>query len=415
MRRAVSVAHFRYEGRDREGRAVDGLVESASANAVAGQLAGNGITPVRILQAADPGAPEADEIDLSRLLPPPRVNLEELIIFSRQMHSLMRAGIPLNRALKGMVASVRHSTLRDALKDIATGIEGGGDLAGVMRRHPRVFNRLYLSIIHVGENTGQLDASFAQIAAYLELERETIKRMKSATRYPMFVVTAIAVAIGVINLFVIPAFAKVFAGFGAALPWQTQLLISLSAFTVAWWPVILAGIVVGVFGFRRYVETDAGRYQWDRYKLRLPLVGGIFERITMGRFARTFAMMTAAGVPIIQTLKVVSGAVGNEYVGAKVRDIGSSIERGESLVRAAAATKMFSPLVMQMLAVGEETGQVDELLVQVAEFYEQEVDYDLKQLADAIEPIMIIFVGVLVLILALGVFLPLWDLAGVAT
>ncbi len=408
--------HFRYQGRDGGGKQVEGVLEAASAMAVAGQLSGSGVTPVRILEVSEDGTePGGTAFDLRRILPPPRVSLEELVIFSRQMHSLMRAGIPLNRALRGMVATVRNPTLALALKDIGAGIEGGGDLAGVMARHPKIFNRLYLSIVHVGENTGRLDEAFARIAAYLELERETIKRMKSATRYPMFVVISIAVAIAVINLFVIPAFARVFAGFGAELPWQTRLLIGISEFTVAWWPLILAALVGAYFGFRHYIETERGRVAWDRYKLRLPLVGGIFERVAMGRFARTFAMMSAAGVPIIQTLKVVSTAVGNDYIGSKVREISAGIERGENLVRSAAATRMFSPLVMQMLTVGEETGQVDELLVEVAQFYEQEVDYDLKQLADAIEPIMIIFVGMLVLILALGVFLPLWDLAGVAT
>ncbi len=407
---------FQYFGRDGSGKEVEGVLESASAVAVAGQLTGNGITPVRIqeLHGAANGE-EPGQIDLRKLLPPPKVNLEELVIFSRQMHSLLRAGIPLNRALRGMVATVRNPTLEAALRDIGAGIEGGGDLAGVMARHPKIFNRLYLSIVHVGENTGRLDEAFARVASYLELERETIKRMKSATRYPMFVIIAIAIAIAVINLFVIPAFAKVFAGFGAELPWQTRFLIAISDFTVTWWPLILIAVVGAFIAFRRYVETEAGRLVWDRYKLRLPLVGGIFERVAMGRFARTFAMMSAAGVPIIQTLRVVSTAVGNEHIGSKVREISAGIERGENLVRSAAATRMFSPLVMQMLTVGEETGQVDELLVEVAQFYEQEVDYDLKQLADAIEPIMIVFVGVLVLILALGVFLPLWDLAGVAT
>ena len=262
-----------------------------------------------------------------------------------------------------------------------------------------------------GKTLGGLDKGFAQIASYLELERDTKKRIGSATRYPLFVIAAIIIAVGVINVLVIPAFANLFDSFGAELPWQTRVLIASSDFTINNWYWLVLFAVIAFFGVRYYVSTTAGRLNWDRIKLRMPLVGGIFERITLGRFSRTFAIVTEAGLPIIQGLNVVGNAVGNAYVASRIGEVRRSIERGDSFSRSAGASGLFTPLVMQMISVGEETGSLDELLNEVGDFYEQEVDYELKRLSDRIEPILLVVVAGMVLILALGVFLPMWDLS----
>ena len=225
---------------------------------------------------------------------------------------------------------------------------------------------------------------------------------------------AIAVAIVILNLFVIPAFARVFEKFNAELPWQTRAIIGASDFMVAWWPLLLVGAVGGVFALRHWVGTPEGRLTWDRWKLKLPILGGIFERINLARFCQTFAMVSRAGVPITQGLLVISRAIGNEYMAERIDGMRHGIERGSGITSTARESGMFSPVVLQMMAVGEETGSMDELMAQSASFYEEEVDYQLKGLADAIEPILIIAIGVMVLILALGVFLPLWDLSSVA-
>ena len=222
------------------------------------------------------------------------------------------------------------------------------------------------------------------------------------------------VALAVINLFVIPAFAKVFEQFKAELPWATRVLIGTSQFFQDYWWLLLILLAGGLYGFLRWTKTEQGALHWDRLKLRLPIVGGIFERIALARFTRTFAMMYRAGVPLLQTLSINSASVGNRHIGQAVLAMREGIERGEALTRTAAASGLFTPLVLQMMAVGEETGALDDLFVEVADFYEQEVDYDLKQLADAIEPILIVAMGVLVLILALGVFLPMWELGSAA-
>jgi MSHA biogenesis protein MshG len=280
-----------------------------------------------------------------------------------------------------------------------------------MAKHPKLFSSLYVSLIHIGENTGRLDDSFRQMAVYLELERQTTRNIKQATRYPMFVFIAIGLAVAIINVFVIPAFKSVFESFGGDMPWQTRALIALSDFTVQWWYIIVFVLVSSVIMFKRWKKTPAGRLKWDQIKLKFPLVGGIFYRAVLGRFARTFSIVLKAGIPIEQGLTIVSRAMGNEYIGEKVSGMRRGIERGEGFTSTAYRTEMFSPLVMQMLAVGEETGRVDEMLEEVANFYEEEVEYDLKNLSSVIEPVLIVAIGIMVLILALGVFLPLWELS----
>jgi MSHA biogenesis protein MshG len=322
--------------------------------------------------------------------------------------------VPIIRAMGGLAESQRNRYFREVLMEVRKDLEGGMSVAVSLNAHPSVFGTLFISMISVGENTGQLDLAFRQLAIYLELERETRKRVKQATRYPMFVLIAMGVGLTVINLLVIPAFSKVFAQFHAQLPWATRLLIGTSQFFQDYWWLMGLLVAGGIYGFTMWTRTDAGALQWDRIKLRLPIVGGLFERIALGRFTRTFAMMYRAGVPLLQTLTINSASVGNRYIGQAILSMREGVERGEALTRTATASGLFTPLVLQMMAVGEETGAMDDLFIEVADFYEQEVDYDLKQLADAIEPILIVGMGVMVLVLALGVFLPMWDLSSAA-
>ncbi len=407
------MALFSYKGRNAEGKLVTGEQEATSAGQLAGFLAERQITPVDIAELKGKRSEaKKGEINLNDIRLFERVTLDELILFSRQMYSLSKAGVPITRAMRGLALSVNNPMLARTLNEVTDDLEQGYTLSGSFNKHPKVFSKLYVSLIHVGENTGNLDEAFLQIAKYLGLERETIKNIKSATRYPMFVIAAIVIAMVIINIWVIPAFAGVFAKMGAELPWQTQLLISISDFMRTYWYILLGAFAAALFGFLRYINTDEGRLKWDRIKLRLPIVGGLFNRITLGRFSRSFALVLKSGIPIEQGLSIVSGALGNAYIGSKVQGMRNGIERGEGFSRTAHASKMFSPLVLQMIAVGEETGNIDELLEEAADFYEQEVEYDLKGLASAIEPILIIAIGGMVLVLALGVFLPLWELSG---
>ncbi|MBP6781383.1 MAG: type II secretion system F family protein [Ottowia sp.] len=403
------MSQFRYTGRDARGQKVSGVLEASSAQAAAGELQAQQVTPLTV------EAERAAEVDvlavLREKLRRKRVELEELIIFCRQMYSLAKAGVPIIRAIAGLAESHRNPYFREVLQAVRNDLESGQAMAVALHAHPKVFNRLFVSMISVGENTGQLDQAFRQLASYLELERDTRKRIKQATRYPIFVLAAMGVALTIINLFVIPAFAKVFSQFKAELPWATRVLIGTSEFFQNWWWAM--GLVLGglIYAFLRWSATEQGGLRWDALKLRLPIVGGIFERIALARFTRTFAMMYRAGVPLLQTLSINSASVGNRHIGQAILGMRESVERGEALTRSAAHSGLFTPLVLQMMAVGEETGALDDLFVEAADFYEQEVDYDLKQLADAIEPILIVAMGIMVLVLALGVFLPMWELS----
>jgi len=400
---------FVFKGRNQAGGLVTGERDAGSENELAGLLIGEGIVPTSIENTVES---TAQAIDWAKVLKSKgKVTLDELIIFSRQMYSLMKAGVPMIQALRGLATSSRNELLQEALEDVIRQLEGGLSLAASIQTRNDIFDDLFVSMVHVGENTGQLDVAFKQLADYLEMERETRKRLKQAIRYPLMVLIAISIAIIVINIVVIPAFASFFAKFDSELPWQTRVLIATSEFFVTYGWFLLVGLSASIYGFIRYIDTKDGRYHWDKFKLKAPLVGGIFERIALGRFSRTFSMTYRTGVPILQALVVVANAAGNAYVSRFVNEMRGQIERGETLTRAASNSGMFTPLVLQMLSVGEETGALDSLMDQVADFYEEEVDYDLKQLSDTIEPILIVVMGIMVLIVALGVFLPMWDLA----
>lgn len=403
---------FQYKARGPRGDAISGTMEAGSSDAVATQLLDSNITPVEIVPASAEKNGSAD-IDLRRLFPV-KVRITDLIQFSRQMYSLTKAGVPMLSALAGLARTTRNPTLAQAIRDITASLESGRDLATSMSQHPEVFSVFYVSMIRVGETSGQLDHIFLQLGRYLERDKKTRDQIKSATRYPMFVIGAVVLAIAIINIFVIPAFANMFARFGADLPVPTQVLIATSNFTLNHWPGMLVTLIALMVGLRYYVKTEDGRFKWDRMKLKLPLVGGIIYRATLARFTRLFSMSSRAGVPLITALNVVARALDNAYVEERVLNMQAGIERGDSITRTAAATGMFDSLVLQMMSVGEETGSIDELLHEVAEYYDVEVEYDIEKLSASIEPILTVFIGIIVLILALGVFLPMWDLAGVA-
>jgi len=402
---------FHYQGRDAKGDAVSGELDGLNQGAAANELSRRGITPVRIAEVAEQAS---DGININITLFKKRVNLDELIIFCRQMYALSKAGIPIIRAMKGLADSTKSEVLKETLMDVAHRLESGINLASSMQAHPDVFSELFISMIHVGENTGQLEEAFKQLSESLEMERDTRKRVKQATRYPTMVISAIFIALFIVNIFVIPKFASVFKKFGADLPWPTQVLVATSEFCLNYWWLIIGVIVLAIYGFKAWVKTDKGHYEWDRRKLGFPVVGVLFEQIALSRFTRNFAMMLSAGMPITHALAIAAEASGNRFIGQRILDMKIGIERGDSLLRTARATEIFTPLVLQMMAVGEETGAIDSLLNEVADFYDEEAEYSLKRLSESIEPILIVAMGGIVLVLALGVFLPIWDLGQAA-
>jgi len=330
------------------------------------------------------------------------------------MYTLLKAGVPIMRALAGLQESTQNPAFSVMLQDLRESLDSGRELSTAMRRHPKVFTAFYVSMVQVGEMTGMLDETFIRLYNYLEFEREMRERIKTAMRYPSFVVIAMIAAIFVINLFVIPAFAKVYAGFHADLPLLTKMLIEFSGFMIQYWVLVLAMLAGAVVGMRAYVNTPHGRYKWDKYKFKLPVIGPIILKSTLSRFARGMGLSFKSGMPILQGMNVVSMVVDNEFMRTRIEQMRDGIERGESILRTATAAEVFNPVVLQMIAVGEESGDMDGMMFEVAEMYEREVKYDVATLSAKIEPILIVTLGILVLILALGVFLPMWDLGKAA-
>jgi len=401
---------FQYKARNNTGEALNGHLDANTLDAAASQLLRSGITPIEIKEIKQ----GKDYLKIiARWWNTRTPTLQDLIFLSRQMYTLMKAGVPIIRAINGISENLTNILLIDTLNELVNSLESGHELSTAMRQHPRVFNHLFVSMVQVGESTGQLEGAFEKLSVYLEREKETREQIKQATRYPVIVMIFIISAIVVINLFVIPQFAGIFSKFGADLPWQTKVLIATSNFMQAYWPYMFTMSIGFYFWSRHYITTKAGRLHWDRLKLRIPLIGNVLYEALLARFATAFALTVRSGVPIIQGLNVTGHAVDNAYIGDKVTQMRVGIEKGDSLTRTAASTKMFTPLIIQMIQVGEETGSVDEMMENVAGYYDREVDYKLRNLSSAIEPILIIVIGAIVLLLAMGVFLPLWDLNSV--
>lgn len=401
---------FKYAGKSTQGGPQKGVIEAASAQAAAQALLSQNIVPLTIVESKKRSAEnEGDGFDITRLFQQ-KVGLDEMIIFSRQMYSLLKAGIPIIRAIKGLSENASHKRFQEILKDIADQLEQGRSLSSSMAKYEKVFTRLTISVVVVGENTGKLDDVFLQLALYFEREQETRKRIKSALRYPTFVLIALAIAMFILNLFVVPVFTQMFERFDTELPIMTRVLIGTSNFFVNYWWLLIIVIVGGIFAVKQYVNSTNGRLKWDKFKLKLPIVGSIIERSLLSRYSRSFSMILRAGVPLTAGLSLTADAVDNAHMRKRIKEMRQGIEKGESLLRVSKNSELFSTLVLQMIAVGEETGRLEPLLEESADYYEREVDFDLKSLTAKIEPILIGFVAVMVLILALGIFTPMWNM-----
>jgi MSHA biogenesis protein MshG len=404
------VPSFQYRARGQRGDAIEGVIEAGSTDLAATRLIEGGLTPIDIQPLEKRVGMRTDLADLF----PPEVKLVDLIQFSRQMHSLLKAGVPILSALHGLTRNTRNRTLAKTLGGVIESLEAGRDLSSALSLYPKVFSVFYISLVRVGETSGQLEQVFRQLASYLEREKKTRDQIKSAMRYPLFVITAILMAVVVINVFVVPAFAAIFAKFGANLPLPTRILVAMSDVTVNHWQILLVGVVALVTGLRFYLHSETGRYKWHKLQLRLPGVGSVLYQATLARFSRLFALVQRSGIPIVTGLSVVGRALDNDFVEERVLAMRDGIERGEALSHTAASSGIFDPLVLQMIQVGEESGATDELLQEIADYYDDEVDYAIGKLSASIEPTLTIALAGLVFLLATGIFLPMLDLYKVA-
>ena len=396
---------YSYKAKDAKGALVKGRVEANNEAGVADSLLKRQYLPISISLVET-----KNNIKLFDNLFSEKITLDDMIMFSRQMYSLLKAGIPIIRAMIGLADTTQNKEFKSVLLEVTRQLEQGRELSSALAIHNKVFSRLTISMVKVGEGSGRLEDAFYQLAIYFEKEQETRKRIKAAMRYPTFVILALLVAMIILNIFVIPTFASMFEKFDAELPLMTQILIGTSNFFVNYWWLLALMLVGGVVAWRRYLNTSAGRFKWDHHKLKIPFVGDILKRTLLGRYSQSLAMVLRSGVPMTTGLSLTAHAVDNSYMEKAIITMRQDIEKGDSLLRASRSSELFSQLVLQMVAVGEETGRVDELLQEAADFYEREVDYDLRSLTAKIEPILTVFVAIMVLILALGIFMPMWNM-----
>jgi len=400
------MANFKYKARDRFGKPVSGRMSGETKAAIAESLGAAGYVPVSIEESSDVKWLEG----VSALFG--KITVEDITLFTRQLLTLQQAGVALLTSLSTLEKQATNARFKTVIRDLALSVEQGSSLSGALAKYPSIFSELYMNMVKAGEASGTMEEMLLRLAEFEEKEIDTQAKIKSATRYPMIVLIALFAAFLIMVNVVIPKFAGIYGTFNAKLPLPTRLLIGLSYLMRHYWFLFIAGAAGVVYAFLRYINTKFGRLQWDTFKLRVPVFGPLTSMLIMSRFARTLAVLLKSGLPVLEVLDMVSRTAGNAKVAIAVDALASSVKEGKGLSAPMAAGGLFPPLVVQMVAIGEETGKIDELLMKVSEYYDQRSDYMMENLSAMIEPVFVLGLGGMVLTMALAIFLPMWNLIG---
>ncbi len=399
--------NFRYRVRDRMGKPAAGTIDAPNLQTAGERLYQLGYFPLTVEEESPAGSFDISEI-WRRFR---KVTLEELIFFSHQLSTLYKAGLPLLTGLGSLAEQTENKKLKPVLETVRRQIEGGSTLFESLSKYPEVFPPVYVNMVRAGETSGRLGESLARFITLAEREIKTRQRVKEATRYPKIVIAALAIAFGILITFVIPRFAEIFAQFKTALPLPTRVMIQINKVFHTYWYLVCAALVGVPLLIRNYLRTQKGRYSWDRWKIRIPVFGPLLLKIALSRFSFTFVMLNRSGIPILQTLEITASTMNNAHLAQSITEIMGKVKGGRNLSDALKESGKFTPLVIQMVAVGESSGTLDEMLMRVTEYYDVEADNAIKKLSTYIEPAMVLFLGVVVLFLALAVFLPWWNMA----
>ena len=397
--------NFRYKIRDKYGRASTGTIESESKETVATHFKKMGYAPILIKE---------HHLTLNKINLLEKifhsVKLAELIVFTRQLMTLQRSGVSILVSLESIQEQTSNTYFKGIINEIARDIEAGKNLSETLSKFPKVFSDVYINMIRAGETAGILDSVLDRLANFLEHEQEVNMKIKQATRYPILVVLTISMAFPMAVMFIIPKFSALFARFEAQLPLPTRMLLGLNFILVHYWYLIILAIFGLAIVFKNFINTKKGRYLWDNFKLKVPIFGELTLKISMSRFSRMTSVLSSSGIPILNALGIVKGGIGNKIVSNSIENIIEAVNEGKGMVEPMKASGLFPSIVMQMVKIGEETGKIDDLLLKVADYYDSQVDYTVRNLTVLIEPILIFIIGILVLILALAIFLPMWNL-----
>jgi type IV pilus assembly protein PilC len=342
-----------------------------------------------------------------------KVALADLVVFTRQLATMIDAGIAIVQALQALAEQTPNKVMRDVIRDVCSRVESGESFSEALQRHPKTFNRLYYSMISAGEKGGLLAEIMSRLATYLENTERLRKKVKTALMYPT-AVTVVAIGITIFLLVkVIPTFKEVYSGFGAALPGPTQFLMDISEAVQHYFILMIIALVGGVWGWLYFIKTKSGREFWDSRRIKLPVFGQIAHKICLARFTRTLASLVRSGVPILEVLQIVSQTVGNVIMEKAIKTAATDIERGEGISAALGKNPIFPSMIIRMLTAGEQTGNIDSMLERVSDFLDEEIDATLSGLMSLIEPMLIVFLGIVIGGMVICMFLPIFNLANI--
>jgi type IV pilus assembly protein PilC len=397
---------FSYKVRDQQGKVVEGQLEADDQALVIDKLRSMGYTPISISQRNE----NKLTADLSIPGLSNRVKLKDVAVMSRQFATMINSGLSILRSLAILAQQTENSELARVAGEVRLDVERGASLSVALARHPKVFNQLFVSMVKSGETSGTLDEVLLRLATTIEKQVELRGKVKSAMTYPVmvgFVVFAIAM---IMLIFIVPQFKAIYASLGGTLPMPTQVLLTISKIVRTFFPILIVLGIIGAILFRRWINTERGRGIWDAFKLRVPIFGGLVSKTALARFARTLGALTRAGVPILESLEIVADTAGNTVVANAVHDTQRAVKGGDSIARPLEQHEVFPPMVVQMMAVGEETGALDEMLDKIADFYESEVEATVDALTSLIEPVLIVVMGVVVGGMIISLYLPLFNI-----
>lgn len=398
---------FQYKARDKFNKPISGLLSAASADLVAVKLKDLGYVPISIVPR------EEEALGLATAFSRTKIAFPELNAFTRQFHALQKAGIPILSAIAALKEQTKSPFFKKVIGQIGKDIESGTSLSAAIEKYPQIFNKMYVNMIKIGEASGRLDESLERLTVLGEHEERIRLRIKSATRYPIIVLTALLIGFIVLTTFVMPRFARIFSQFRVTLPLPTRILLGTHYGLIRFWWLILILAAALAFIFYRLVNSRKGRLIWDTLKLKIPVFGPLILKLSLSRFSRITSTLLLSGVPILQVLDLVSESAGNTAVSRTIDNIKTSVNQGKGMLPAMRQSRIFPPIVVQMVSAGEETGRISELLQHVADYYDEQIDYTINNMVSLIEPILIFILGLAVLLMALGIFLPMWNLISI--
>lgn len=397
------MANFKYKARDKYSKLVSGITSADNEESAAKKLQDMGYIPI--------GIEEVHESQAGKIFKKlKRVSSPDLSAFTRQLYSLQKAGIPLLSSLESLAKQTKSRHFRIIIEEIARNIRGGLNFSACLKQHPEVFDNVYVSMIRAAESGGNLVGILERLTGLIEQDIDTRSRIKAATRYPMLAFFVLCAGFLIVVSFVIPRFAAIYSQYNAVLPLPTRILIGISASLQKFWILYIVGLVGAIFAFFRFVNSKTGRPIWDNFKLKVPVLGELVSMLIMARFARVTAILIKSGVPILEVLDLVANTSGNVIIQRAIMNIKQSVNQGKGMSEPMKVSNIFPTAVVQMVAVGEQTGRVDELLTSVADYYDVESNYMIKNLTTYIEPALIFVLAIMVLTMALAIFLPMWNL-----